>query len=1331
MSALPSSLNYGAPEEPPHEPPRRRAAWKRVLGWTGVVVLILIAVVVLAIFVLLYTGPGKRQVLRIAEQKASAALRSPVQAQSFAFHLSGTNPAVDLYNAVVQGSMPPPNPPLLTLQHLRLGLHVVSLAQRKWYLNQVTMDHPVAHILADRNGADNLPKTSGQSSSKTNIFDVGVRHVRLNQGEIIYNNRKSVLSADLRNVNFQAAFNTADRSYSGNLAYTDGIIRFDKYNPLPHDLNASFTVSPTQFTLQRAVLASGRSQFVLAATLTDYSHPHVQATYDAVLDTRQLATVLKNSSLPAGTLHLTGSMRYVSKPSRPLLDTAVLRGNLSSPALLVRSPSFSGDIRELRANYVLQNGKLHVMDLRGQVLGGEVTGMAAVDLAGATRSQLQLNLRGASLAALQSAAQTSATQNVGLSGTANLNVNAHWGKNLNSLIANLTGNVQGNVTPPATTAPVPLTGNIQARYDAASKQLTLGPSYVRTPQMTLNLAGGLGKGRVMTVRLRSTDLSQLAALAPSPAVHDLGLAGAASFDGTVRQSAAGISLSGQLTGSNVRVRGSQWRSVRANINAGPSRLSVENALLQSPTGGQVMANINAGLRNWSLAKTSPFQLTLKVANLRTTELEGIAGRKLPLRGIVSANVALRGSQETPVGQGTVSLKQANIANQPVQLMNLNFQANGATVDGKLLVDLPAGTAQAAFSVNPRQEQYNAQLRAVGIQLGQLEALKARGMAVSGMLNLTAHGSGTFSNPAGQLSLEIPKLQAAGQTISGVSLQGNLANHVANVSLDSQVVNTFVRARGTVNLTGNYDTTATLDTQAIPLQPLIAIYAPAQAANITGQTEIHGTLRGPLKNMQQVDAHFVMPTLTINYKNAVQIGAANPIRLDYAKGVLALQRITIRGTETELQIQGTVPMYGTAPSSIMAVGTVNLALVQAVNPNVTSSGQIRFDINSYGKTTNPNVEGRIQIINANFASGTAPLGMQDGNGVLTLRPDRLEITQFRAMVGGGPLTLHGALVYRPTMSFDIAARGRGIRMLYPAGVRETFHTDLTLTGSPESALLRGDVRLQDLTFTPDFDLMTFMSQFGGTAVTPPTRGFAQNLKLDVALASATGINAVSRELSLQGTANLQVQGTAAQPVALGRINISGGDLIFMSNRYELQTSTIDLMNPVQTQAVVNVLATTTIQQYNIQLHFVGPVDRMRTMYTSDPSLPPSDIINLLAFGKTTEAAAANPTPGTLGAESTIASQVSSQVTSRVEKIAGISQLSIDPVLGTYAGQNPGARITVQQRVTGNLFVTFATDATSTQRQVIQGQYRFSPRISISVTRDQNGGFGFDTRIHKTW
>jgi len=65
------------------------------------------------------------------------------------------------------------------------------------------------------------------------------------------------------------------------------------------------------------------------------------------------------------------------------------------------------------------------------------------------------------------------------------------------------------------------------------------------------------------------------------------------------------------------------------------------------------------------------------------------------------------------------------------------------------------------------------------------------------------------------------------------------------------------------------------------------------------------------------------------------------------------------------------------------------------------------------------------------------------------------------------------------------------------------------------------------------------------------------------------------------------------------------------------------------------------------------------------------------------------------------------------------------------QTPGSCITVQQRVADQIYVTFSTDVNAIQNETIEVQYQVTPRVTFSGTRNQNGGFGFDTRITKTW
>src|SRR5262249_12839051 len=154
---------------------------------------------------------------------------------------------------------------------------------------------------------------------------------------------------------------------------------------------------------------------------------------------------------------------------------------------------------------------------------------------------------------------------------------------------------------------------------------------------------------------------------------------------------------------------------------------------------------------------------------------------------------------------------------------------------------------------PKRNAYDAEFQANNIRLGQLRAVRTENLNLTGTLNLHARGSGTFDDPGLQFTAHIPQLQVQNQTIKGITLQAEIAKHLATATLDSQseTLNTFVRGRGRVNLTGNYETDVAFDTSTISLQPLLSLYLPAQSADLTGETEIHGTVVGPLKDIARL------------------------------------------------------------------------------------------------------------------------------------------------------------------------------------------------------------------------------------------------------------------------------------------------------------------------------------------------------------------------------------------------------------------------------------------------------------------------------------------------
>jgi len=318
---------------------------------------------------------------------------------------------------------------------------------------------------------------------------------------------------------------------------------------------------------------------------------------------------------------------------------------------------------------------------------------------------------------------------------------------------------------------------------------------------------------------------------------------------------------------------------------------------------------------------------------------------------------------------------------------------------------------------------------------------------------------------------------------------------------------------------------------------------------------------------------------------------------------------------------------------------------------------------------------------------------------------------------------GSISYQPAIQFNLAVQAKSVRLLYPEGLRSVLDANLTFAGTAQASLLSGRVLIDSLSFTPDFDLSSFSDQFSSGTM-PAQPGYADTIRLAIALQSRNSLNAVSSQISIAGQAALEVGGTADNPVITGRTTLNSGELFFNNVRYQLQRGVITFDDPNETHPVMNVSVTTTIEQYNLTLTMRGALDKLTTSYVSDPPLATADVINLVARGKTTEEQAAS----SQSTDSMIASQVAGQLSSGVQKLAGLSSLQIDPTLGGN-NSNPSARVAIQQRVTKDLLFSFSTDVSQPGSEIVQGEYQINQRWSVTVTRDQLGGVSVDGRFHK--
>ena len=1300
--------------------------WNHKIAQIVATLLLLIAVVLVGGYFYLKSRGFEQFALRKIIEQADQATGGHTQIRGVDFKLSTLT--AHLYGVVIRGKESSEDPPLLQVDKLTVGLKIQSVLHRKVTLSELLVEHPVVHMQVDRSGNGNIPQPPPrQSSGHTSVFDLAVGHVAITSGEVNYNDMKTPLEADLYDLGTDITFDSMATRYRGSISYDKGRLRYAQYAPWRHSFSAKFNATPSRFALESAVMNVASSTVSLHVDVTNYGNPIIVGDYNIRLHGEDLAA-MSAPVKPVGDVSLTGNIHYQNENDRPVLRSLVVKGLIGSEAFSASSSAGRLELRKLQGKYELANGSLQAEGVGAEILGGRINADISVqNLDGTPTSRVRTILRDISLQAAQEAVHGAERNQVAISGKLDGTGDAFWTGSVSNIRvrSDLTVRAAARNGANRSGTHILVNGAMHATYDGPNSVLTLRQTTLRIPSTTLTAEGQVSKRSNLQIHAASNDLQQLVALvsafsstAPTPLV----VSGRANLNVNVTGSMQKPQISGQVNAQNLRVQGSEWKSAKFALQADSSRIVISDGTLLNAQRGRASFDGAVGLRNWSYFPSNPIQANVSMEQISVTDLQHFANVRYPIRGELHAKVALTGSQDDPRGSGSFEITNARAYDEPIQTLALKAHAENGSIVSTLNVATNAGSANTSLTYTPKTKGYQVRLDAPGIVVQKLRTVQAKNLALNGTVTVSANGQGTLDDPQLTATLQLPTLEVREKSIAGVKAEIHVANKRADLTLDSQVAQAAVRARGRVNLTGDYDTDASIDTAAIPLDALLATFASSVPEGFQGQTELHATLKGPLKDKSRVEAHVTIPTLNASYQS-LQIGAAGPIRADYSRSVVTVQPCELRGTGTSVRMQGSIPLGGTSAPNFIAQGSIDARVVRIISPDVRSSGIVALDIRTSGTAASPQLQGQVRLQNIALATAAAPLGVDKLNGTLDVGPERVQISDVKGEVGGGQISAGGSITYRPNLQFNVALQGNGVRLRYPEGLRTVLDSNLNLTGTTQGSTLKGRVLIDGLSFTPDFDLASFGDQFSGNTAAPAQPGFADTVTLQIAVQSKDNLSATSSQVSLEGSANLNVTGTLANPVITGRTDLTSGELFYRNVRYQLQRGVITFEDPNRTRPVLNVAVATTVEQYNLTLNLRGPFEKLTTSYTSDPPLPTADIINLIARGKTTAESAAS----SQSTDAMIASQAASQVSGSVQKLAGLSNLTIDPTLGGN-NQNPSARVAMQQRVTKNFLFTFSTDVSQPGNEIVQGNYQINKRWSVSVARDQLGGVSIDGRFH---
>ncbi|MDP9038079.1 MAG: translocation/assembly module TamB [Acidobacteriota bacterium] len=915
---------------------------------------------------------------------------------------------------------------------------------------------------------------------------------------------------------------------------------------------------------------------------------------------------------------------------------------------------------------------------------------------------------------------------------------------------------------------IPVSGEALAHYDGRRQVVNIERVALNTPQSSTLASGVLGVNRgdpLTNLRVNTSirDLGEFDQLLQTLGFEANGkkgsaaipvvLHGAVGFQGTATGRLANLDVKGHLQASQVEVKLGTELDTQIDSVVADAEYSTESGLAVASSTirrGSAVLNVAGAAKPHKITPShgaprflwdnaASVDASVQLANADVADVLQIAGQqgKFPITGTIGADAKVNGTFGNLTGQGRLALNKGVAYGEPYDSATMNLAVRGQDVEATDVALVLHGDKIAGNGgYNLTTKQLHGHIQADNLQLSKFQTVAKAIPNDDAKLSFVADANGTVEQPGLKATLRLAGVSVDGKAIGEVAADIHSEGSLLRYTTQSTLIGARLDLSGQTELTGDYQTHATLNLSGFDVAKAVETFSPG---SIKASSSIAGTITvsGPAKTPQALSGSAEFPNLNIKLQG-VELNSVGPIRLSLRNGVASLDAVHITGLDTDLQASGTAQVFGATGANggkldIRSSGTISMAIAHTLDPDLLSSGKVEFQVAAGGAVKKPALTGSVRFDNVNLAMNGIPNGLTGLNGTLVFNEDRLNVQSLTATTGGGKLNIGGFLTYNNGLYADLTATGDTVRVrLY--GLSATANANLRLQGGPQSLLLSGNVLITRFGVGPNVDFAAFSSA-GGVSAPPDPASASSKLQLNVHVTSSPQLDFQNSYAQLAGTVDITIRGTVAEPTVLGRIQITDGNATFAGTKYELQRGDIYFSNPVRIDPTIDLDATARVETYDITVGLHGTASNLKPTYRSEPPLTQADIFNLLALGRTQEEAqlysehqvqqGTDPTTSAL-----LGGALNATVSNRVGKLFGGGSVKIDPAFVGTLG-NSSARITVQQQLSRQLSVTYATNVNSTAQQLLQGTYNVTPDASLVVTRDETGVFSVVYKIRRRY
>ncbi|HTM51883.1 MAG TPA: translocation/assembly module TamB domain-containing protein [Bryobacteraceae bacterium] len=1280
------------------------------------------------------------------------------------FYLNWRTLNAEVRDLVLRGTEPAEAAPLFEAKTIQLGVKIISLLEKDINVRFIAVREPKVNLIIRADGSTNIPKPKipgppGEPGLQP-LINLKIGQLTLSNLLFQFADQKSLIDIKAENLAVRLAYDFSGPRYQGTVIAQPVDFKAGKTGPIRLALDAAVALERNRIAVSRARLDLKRSRIDASGSIDDLAEPKALFRFSARVSANEAGEILKIPAARQGMIDLAGKFEYKGPTDFNVTAGANLRG------------------------LEVQDSNIHISDIRGTTLarldhrGLELDSMAIQTLGG--RFTGRASLPGLKRVAMQGVVQDILTERAlealvpGLTPVERSlwTGSASGPMTLESPLTGTFGFATADVVIAPAPGGIPIEGTASVRYDGAPKTLTFANSHIQAPGMVVDASGTLNEK--MQVRITSTDLQKIL-----PSVNALLTTplksfpielktGSASFEGVVTGNLKSPDAAGAVAVERFVYSGIQFDRFTGQVSANESSVVVkEGTLTRGAEQAQVAASL--GMDDWGTRPSSPITATVRVRGAEISEWLDLAGEKqIRIKGGLALSGRVDGTLGDPKAAGDVTLTKGVAWDEPFDRVQAKLEYSSRAVRVPQIT-MSAGPAQLSGSASfepskpfegaPEFRNGRAQFSVAGneMALQRFETLKQRQPGLTGFARVDFEGAANLrATQAGkppEVMLTALKgnvaardLRLDGRLFGAMKAAAQTDGSVLRVKLDSDFLNSNITASGQWRLEPGYPGEGTARFSRISLgkaRAWLGAAGESKAPAFDGSMEGTVTIAGPALDVPAWKASASLSTLEVYPVEQVSEKAPaerfilrneGPVQFTMARSIITVSRAHFTGPSSDFNVTGTAAIDPKFNLDLRVNGGVNLAILRNLTPDIETAGAVTMNASIRGTPEQPSINGRLDVRRGSVHLADINTGLSNANGSILFSGDQATLQDFTGLVGGGSVSLSGVVGFAGSqLTYRVNVNAKDVRVRYPEGVSTSANAELRLLGTTQRSTLSGLVTVLRTGFAPHTDFSSILGKATEPVRTPSARtGPLSGMQFDVRVETAPDISFVSslaQDIQVEG--NLRLQGTPYNPVLLGRLNVTQGEINFFGTKYTIDQGSVTFANPVKLDPVLNVDLETRVQGIDVTLTISGPINKLNITPRSDPPMSYADVLALLATGSApssepTLAARQNaPQQGFthLGPSALIGQVVANPVSSRLQRFFGVSSLKINPRI-TGVENNPQARVTLEQQVTKDVTFTYITNIASTNQVVVRIEWALNKNWSAIALRDENGLFGLD-------